>query len=333
MRFSIGRRLFLSAIGGAAACPFSVRAQHAGVPVIGYLSGLAQTPANQYRVAAFRQGLGEQGYVEGRNVEILYRWADAHFDRLPELAADLVHHGVAVIVATSGTLTAVAAKSATTTIPIVFAIGRDPVELGLVASLNRPGGNITGVNFLVGTLLAKRLQLLHEMVPGAASVGFLVNPEAGHQFVTAQIAEIENAARTLGVHLNIAKASTPREIEPAFASLAGQRIGALLVHGDPLFSIERSLVADLAARYAIPASYGNREIATAGGLMSYAASFSDAWRLTGTYAGRILKGEKPADLPVQQSTDVELVLNLKTAKALGLAVPLSVRALATEVIE
>jgi putative ABC transport system substrate-binding protein len=273
------------------------------------------------------------GYVEGRNVDILFRWADTHFDRLPALAAELVDRRVAVIVATSGTLTAVAAKSATTTIPIVFAIGRDPVELGLVASLNRPGGNVTGVNFLLGTLLAKRLQLLHEMVPRADSVGFLVNPEAGPQFVTAQVTEIDNAARILGVHLKIAKAGTPMEIESAFASLAGQRIGALLVNGDPLFSVERTLITDLSARYAIPASYGNREIVTAGGLMSYAPSFSDAWRLTGTYAGRVLKGEKPADLPVQQSTKVELVLNLKTANALGLTVPLSVRALATEIIE
>ncbi|HEY7297367.1 MAG TPA: ABC transporter substrate-binding protein [Xanthobacteraceae bacterium] len=333
MTISIRRRQFLGAAACAAAWPFGARSQQAGVPVIGYLSGLARTPANQYRVAAFRQGLSEQGYVEGRNVEILYRWADTHFDRLPALAAELVDRRVAVIVATTGSLTALAAKSATTIIPIVFAIGRDPVEVGLVASLNRPGGNITGVTFLVGTLLAKRLQLLQEMVPGAASVGFLVNPEDGTQFVAAEITEIETAARTLGVHLNIAKASTPGQIEPAFASLAGQRIGALLVAGDTLFSVERALITDLSARYAIPASYGTREIVTAGGLMSYAASFSDAWRLTGTYAGRILKGEKPADLPVQQSTKVELVLNLKTAKALGLAVPLSVRALATEVIE
>jgi putative tryptophan/tyrosine transport system substrate-binding protein len=281
--------------------------------------------------AAFRQGLREIGFVEGRNVEVLYRAAEFRYDRAPELAADLVRRGVNVIVAVGGPASALAAKSATSRIPIVFANGRDPVAVGLVASLNRPGGNITGVSFLMVALTAKRLELLHETVPAAVEVGYLVNLTLPD--VEAELKEAKIAADMLGLRLVTQKASTPTEIETAFATFPRLRVGAVLVDTEPLFVLNGDQIAGLAARYALPAIYSVRENAEAGGLMSYGASLSDAFRLTGIYAGRILKGEKPADLPVQQSTKVEFIINMKTARALGLTFPLALLARADEVIE
>jgi putative tryptophan/tyrosine transport system substrate-binding protein len=304
------RREFIAGLG-AAAWPLAARAQQTAVPVIGFLSGES---AGAAAADAVRKGLGEQGYVEGRNVEILYRWAEGRYDRLPALAGDLVRRRVAVIIATgSGTTSALAAKSATATIPIAFAIGTDPVELGLVASLNRPGGNLTGATSLAAGLVVKRLELLHEIVPAATSIGFLVDPTGGG--VKVEMRDAEMAARTLGLRLVTQSASAPGEIEAAFANLVAQRIDALLTHAAALFAGQGAQLAALTARHAVPAIYRIRQIVEAGGLMSYGASFSDAWRVAGTYAGRILKGEKPADLPVQRSTRIEMVLNLKTANA------------------
>jgi putative tryptophan/tyrosine transport system substrate-binding protein len=307
-----------------------VRAQQPAMPVVGYLNG-GRESAVRSTTTAFHQGLRELGFVEGRNVEILYRWADTDNDRLPALAADLVRRGVAVIVATNSTGAALAAKSATATISIVFAVGIDPVELGLVASLNRPGGNTTGVSFLVQELVAKRLEVLHQFVPAATSIGFLVNPTLPR--IEAQIREAEIAARILGLRLAILKASTASEIEGALANFETQRMDALLAGSDVLLFELSGRLAAWAARNAVPAIYSCREIVDAGGLMSYGASLSDAFRLAGTYAGRILKGEKPADLPVQQATKVELVLNMKTARALGLTFPIALLVRADEVIE
>ena len=327
----IRRREFIAGLGGAAAAwPLAASAQQPALPVIGYLGGSTET-AGPHFAAAFRQGLGELGYVEGRNVAILYRWAEDRYERLPALAADLVSRRVAVIVANVVTAAAVAAKSATTTIPIVFAIGADPVNIGLVASLNRPGGNATGVAFLNTALTAKRLELLHEIVPAAASIGFLVNPTLRN--TEASLREAESAARILGVRLTILDASTPSEMEKAFAILVGQQIGALTVYPAPLYFEQRNELAAMAARDKLPAIYTWRESVEAGGLMSYGASIADACRLAGTYVGRILKGEKPADLPVQQSTRIEMVLNLKTAKALGIEVPTATLLRADAVIE
>jgi putative ABC transport system substrate-binding protein len=282
--------------------------------------------------AAFLRGLGEQGYVEGRNVEILYQWAENRYDRLPMLAAVLVRRPVAVIFSGGGSGVALNAKSATSTIPIVFAAsGGDPVDLGLVASLNRPGGNVTGVSILTTELLTKRLELLREIVPATTLISFLVNPT--NPAVGFSNKEAEIAARTLGVSLVTLNASTPSEIEAAFSTLAMRRISALLVDGNPLWTIQRNQLAVLAARHAVAAIYPVRDIVEAGGLVSYGASISDAYRLAGTYVGRILRGEKPSDLPVQQSVRIELVLNLKTAKALGLSFPLTLLARADEVIE
>jgi putative ABC transport system substrate-binding protein len=278
-----------------------------------------------------RQGLGEQGYVEGRNVEFSYRFAETQYDRLPGLAAKLMASQAGVVFAESEVAT-LAAKVATATIPIVFAIGGDPVELGLVSGLSRPNANITGVSYFANALVAKRLQLLHEIVPAAASIGYLVNPTNAAE-VEARIKQAEIGARVLGVHLTILNASTPNEIERAFAILPEQGVGALLVDGDPMFGAHGNQLAALAARDGVPTIYQFRREVEAGGLMSYGASISDAWRIAGTYVGRILKGEKTADLPVQQSTRVELAINLKTAKTLGLTMPLTLRALADEVIE
>jgi putative ABC transport system substrate-binding protein len=304
--------------------------QQSAKPVIGYLSAGTEIGGID-TTAAFRAGLGEQGFVEGPSVEILYRYAETHYDRLPALATDLARRGVFVIVATGGNVSALAAKSATTTIPIVFATAADPVELGLVASLNRPGGNLTGATFLIESVLTKRLELLHAMVPAASSIGFLVNPT--NTTVEAQVKEVENAARVLGVRLVILNVSTPSDIEAVFANLGGKGIGALQMGADPLFFSQRDKIAGLALRNGMPAISANHEFVEAGGLVSYGARISDVYRLAGTYAGRILRGEKPADLPVQRPTRIETVLNLKTANALGLTIPETLLATADEVIQ
>jgi putative ABC transport system substrate-binding protein len=287
----MNRRDFITLLGGAVALPLAARAQQQRVlPTIGFLSGLTESAAGPY-ASAFRRGLAEEGYVEERNVDILYRWAETQFERLPTLVADLVRRGVAVIAATGGAAV-LAAKSATATIPIVSTFGTDPVEVGLVARINHPGGNITGVSFLTTALTAKRLEVLHEVVPAATSIGFLVNPTSA--LVEAEIREAETAARIIAVRLAILKASTPFEIENAFVTAVGQPIGALLASADPLFFEQRAQLAALALRHAVPAIYHAREIVDAGGLMSYGASISDAYRLAGTYVGRILKAEKMA---------------------------------------
>ncbi len=323
------RREFIAGLGGAAAWPLGARAQQPAMPVVGFLSGGTESGRSP-RVAAFRQGLGEVGYVEGRNVGILFRWAEYRYGRLPALVADLVDRRVAVIVTTASAGAALTAKAATTTIPIVFELGVDPVALGLVASLNRPGGNVTGAHFLAEPLNAKRLEVLHEAVPTAATIAYLVNPNSAGD---GRRTRVEAAASILGVRLLILNATDPGEIEAAFANLVQQRIGALLANSDPLFNGQRDQIAALAARHAVPAISHVREFAESGGLMSYGADTSEPYRLAGNYAGRILKGERPADLPVQQSTKIELVINLKTAKALGLTFPLTLLGRADEVIE
>jgi putative ABC transport system substrate-binding protein len=330
---SIRRRDVVALAAGAATLPLTgllaARAQQRSVPVIGYLDAGSES-ARAPLTAAFHRGLGEQGYIEGRNVEVLYRWADSRYDRLPALAAELVSRRVAVIHA-QATPSALAAKSATATIPIVFSLGTDPVSLGLVASLNRPGGNITGVTFLAQELIAKRLELLHEIVPSATSIGVLENLNAPE--TEAEVREAEIAAHVLGVRLTILNATTPSEIEAAFAILIGQRVAALLVGVDTVLVEQRGQLAGLVARHAVPAVYAFRDFVDAGGLMSYGPSWHDAWRLAGTYVGRILNGDKPSDLPVQQSTRIETVLNLKTAMALGIQFPPNILALADAVVE
>jgi ABC-type uncharacterized transport system substrate-binding protein len=328
----VQRRSFLTLlVGAAAAWPLAAHAQQPAMPVIGYLdSGSPEPIAN--RVAAFRKGLSEAGYVEGRNVAIEYRWAHNANDRLPELAADLVRRRVDVIATPGSTPAAVAAKAATTTIPIVFFTGADPVQIGLVASLNRPGGNVTGVTNMNVELGAKRLGLLHELIPGAARFAVLVNPN-NSLVAGSMITELQAAARTLGRQIEVQTASTNREIDTAFASLVQKRAAALLVTPDTLFFNRRVQLATLAARHAVPAIYSVREDAEAGGLMSYGASVTDMFRQVGIYTGHILKGAKPADLPVVQSTKFEFVINLGTARALGIDVPPSLLAIADEAIE
>ena len=323
------RRAFITLLGGAAAWPLAARGQQSAMPVIGFLNG-ASSWEYADNVTAFRRGLGEMGYVEGRNVFVEYRWAEGHYNRLPTLAADLVRREVRVIAAAGGTQSAVVAKAATTTIPIVFGIGADPVEAGLVASLNRPGGNLTGVVTLSVELVPKRLQLAHELVPAASRVALLVNPSDAAQ---ADAKRVEEAARALGLQLDILHASTEPELDTAFATALQLRAGVVVINADAFFNSRSKRLAELALHHEMPAVYQYREFAAAGGLASYGSRLADAYRQVGIYTGRILKGDKPADLPVQQSTTVELIVNLKTAKALGLEVPATLLARADEIIE
>ena len=325
------RRDFISLLGGTAvAWPLAARAEQPVMPAIGFLYS-ASPDTNANRLRAFRLGLKETGYVEGENVAIVYRWADGQNDRLPELAADLVRRSVAVIAAIS-IASALAAKATATTIPIVFAVPEDPVRLGLVGSLARPGGNLTGVNFLTNELQAKRLELLRELVPGAARVAVLVNP-ANAATTETTLRDVEAAARAIGLQIQVHNASTSREIDAAFATFVRERPDALFVAPEPFFVSRRVQIAILAAQRSIPATYATREEAEAGGLMSYGANIQDAWRQAGVYIGRILKGTKPADLPVVQATKFELVINHQTARSLGLTVPPTLLAIADEVIE
>jgi putative ABC transport system substrate-binding protein len=324
------RREFITLLGGtAAAWPLAARAQPSALPVIGYLN-LGSPEADASRLTGLRRGLSQTGYVEGRNFVIEYRWAGNQADRLAALAADLAQLQVTMIVAT-GTVAALASKAATTSIPIVFAIGADPVQLGLVASLNRPGGNLTGFNVFIGELGAKGLTLLHDLVPNIATIGFLENPN--NPIFELMTRDVLAAASVVGLKVQILKASSDREIDTAFESLVQARTGALLVGGDPLFNNRIEQVTALAARHGIPSMYSFREYVVAGGLISYGTSLIESYRQVGLYAGRIFKGEKPADLPVQQITKIELIINLKTAKTLGLEVPAKLLALADEVIE
>src|SRR5262245_33737500 len=326
------RRDFITLLGSAAvAWPAAARAQQQAMPVIGMLD-TRNPDAMGGRLRAFRQGLKDSGLVEGENVAILYRWAKGQYGRLPELAAELVRQQVAVVIATGGFPSPLAAKAATTTIPIVFAVGEDPVRLGLVASLARPGGNLTGVNFFNYELAAKRLELLRELVPAAARVAVLVDP-ANAEITGPTLRDVEAAARAMGLQIQVLNANTSREIDAAFATVVRERPDALFVGPGPVFVDRRVQVALLAARSGVPAIYVVREQAVAGGLMSYGASVADAYRQVGVYTGRILKGAKPADLPVVRSSKFELVINHQTARMLGLEIPPTLLARADEVIE
>jgi ABC-type uncharacterized transport system substrate-binding protein len=325
----VKRREFITLLSGAAAWPFGARAQQQ-MPVIGFLNS-ASPEGYAPMMAAFRQGLSEIGYVEGQNVAIEYRLANNELDRLPELAADLVRRRVAVIAASGGTAVPLAAKAATTTIPIVFGVGGDPVKFGFVASFNRPGGNVTGISFMSDQLVPKRVGLLHELVPGAVRFALLVNPTIPNTETLTR--DSQAAASAIGRQIEVLTASTNRDIDLAFASLVQKQADALLVAPGVLFANRRVQLTTLAARHAVPAIYFDREFAEAGGLMSYGANISDVMRQLGIYTGRVLRGEKPADMPVMQPTKFELVINLQTAKTLGLEIPPALLARADEVIE
>jgi len=325
------RRAFVRSVaGGLFAVPLAARAQQPATPVIGYLNG-ASAAEFPHLLAGFRKGLSETGYTEGRNVTVEYRYAEGRYDRLPALAADLVNRRVSAIVATAGTPTIRAAKAATSTIPIVFVIGGDPVMFGIVATLSRPGGNITGITLLDSEVTAKRLGLLLELVPAATVIGGLTNPN--NPISEPQVKELQAVARTHGRQLLVLEASTESDFAAAFAAIDRQHVDALLVAGDPFFDDRRRQLVSLAALHKVPASYIRREFVAEGGLLSYGPDVPDAFRQAGIYAGRILKGEKPAELPVMQPTKFEMAINLKTAKALGLAIPQSVLLGADEVIE
>jgi putative ABC transport system substrate-binding protein len=325
------RRDFIRFLSGAAAVwPLTARAQQPAMPLVGFLSSRSPEEA-AHLAAAFRQGLSENGYVEGQSVVIEYRWAQGQYDRLPTLAAELARRPLAVLVSHGGEPAALAAKAATSTIPIVFIIGGDPVELGLVTSYNRPGGNATGINILTATLEAKRPGLLHEVAPRAATIGVLLNPN--FQSAEKQLRDVQEAARAFNLQIHVLRASTDHEIEAAFETVAQQRIAAITVTADPFFDTRREKLVAVAARRAVPTIYHFREYAVAGGLISYGIRLTDAMRMVGVYTGRILKGEKPADLPVMQPTKFELVINLTTAKALGVTIPHNLLVLADEVIE
>ena len=326
------RREFIAGLGSAAAWPLAVRAQQSSVPVIGYLStGSPESDASNR--TAFRQGLSELGYVEGRNVAIEYRGMEGHYDLLPQFIADFIRRPVALIFASGNATAAQAVKAATSTIPIVFNVGTDPVQSGLVASFNRPGGNVTGIGNLTGPLAAKKLELLHELVPDAPVIAVLAN-RTNPVFTEYEVGELQSAAMALGLRLDVLNASTASEIDSAFATLAKVGAGALIVSSEGFFGTRAEQVAVLAARYAVPAVAGNPRFPAFGGLMSYGSSLGYLlYHQAGIYTGRILKGEKPADLPVQQATKLELIINLKTAKALGLTIPERLLATADRVIE
>jgi putative ABC transport system substrate-binding protein len=330
MIVTIGRRELLAALGGAAAWPLAASAQQLATPVIGLLS-IGWQSSDAFRLAAFRRGLNESGYVEGKNVTIEYRWAGNQNDRLPPLAADLVRRQVAAIATIGGPTPALAAKAASATIPIVFMFGGDPVKYGLVASLNRPDSNVTGVSFLDDLLVAKQFEVLHETIPNADVMGLLVNPTNPN--AESVVRDVQAAAGTLGQKLLVVRASTDSELETAFATLVEHRSSALLIASDPFFNSRPNELVALAERNVMPTMYHLRAFVADGGLMSYGTSLIDGYRQQGVYIGKILKGAKPADLPVEQATKVELTINLKTAKALGLTVPLPLIARADEVIQ
>ena len=328
----IGRREFITLFGGAvAAWPLAARAQQPAIPVVGYLSP-GSPDSDVPRLMTFQQGLNQTGYVEGRTVAIEYRWMQDHYDLLPALLADFVRRPVTVIVAAGTTPGALAAKKATATIPIVFEVGADPIDSGLVANLNRPGGNLTGIFDLGSPLAAKRLELLHELVPSVSVIAYLVNPSSA-ALTESEMIEVRKAARSLGLELHVLNASTAGEIDAAFVTFAQPRAGAFLISGESFLTSRREQIIALAAHHAIPTIYNQREWTTAGGLMCYGFNYLEHSRQIGIYVGRILNGEKPADLPVQQSTKIELVINLKTAKALGIMVPITLLSRADEVIE
>jgi putative ABC transport system substrate-binding protein len=323
------RREFLGALGGAVTWPVAARAQQA-MPVIGFLNVASPTELSA-RVVAFRAGLAERDYVEGRNVAIEYRWGSGHYERLPDMALDLVRRGVAAIAATGGVPSVRAAQAATSTVPIIFTMGGDPVALGLVQSLNRPGGNVTGVTLLSGEIVSKRIALLTDLLPGARALAILVNSTTPAS--EAEAASAAEAAQALGLRVVVLRVNSELNFDLAFRPLERERVNALLVTTDPVFESQRDRVISLAAHHALPAVYALREYAVAGGLMTYGASINDVYRQAGLYAGRILKGEKPADLPIMRASKYELVINLRTARTLGLQIPATLLATADEVIE